>query len=838
MVNVANLRHKSFGDIGACQNYAALIINLNDVAVGNAALFGFLRIYPQRLILVSVLGANLHGLNLAVPDNIVALGVNAPAAVVRHAKEGILLGSLGGKTLIMGLALLYPVGDGRPFGVVGHKGLDVLAGILKKAGGGGELVVFGVSPEVIKTGGFFLCVGVAGNNENLALSEFIPAHGVLAAGGLVEEAHALCLGKTACVGVHILLTQLFADLNANVKVAEAFAYGLNGGLFQIDALENTAGVIIAYVGQLMLGGNGQDEVGEVAIVLKPGMLDDEGFNAGVSVGIYEHIAVVPAGNVAGGGGPKHVNSGLAGTGVNYFLKLIDIGGLAEVVLVRYLAGGEHMHSVPLGVAVHDGLLHEAAGDKLGGSGELLEKVNKLGSSLLLLGGEDEALHVDGVGQVALDGAQSVANMGHGNALHGGEGNGEVFCPHVPFNHLGLMNTGAAKTLHTQQHNLKTGGLAGIGAADIAAAVAVADAGGVLCPVAGKSLDGPGLHAAFLACPFGSLGNAVLLAHNVGHELIEAIGVGGDVFLVVGLLGEPGVGNGQLHGGIGVGEYGNPLVRMDSGAIVKVGADVNLLYAKLGEPETKAGGQVHTEAQRGNLGVAAPEKKTVGILGHVGDEVGGGSHFANGLAAPNVLSTPIPAFPGVHVAHLQGVAAQKGEHTVGAAVAGGDVLAFAVHIAFAENGLGAIGALHAQQLVCANLGSLVPGNADIAALAAVLGIALTLGVPVNALEGILNAVGGVNAGLVAKTEMGGGDALGRRKGRASCFHSPGVAVGFCIFGVIVVGTDAGHFTLVGVHHAKAAAFRAHKAEADNALMFRLKFVTQVRIPPSLPALDVI
>ena len=68
------------------------------------------------------------------------------------------------------------------------------------------------------------------------------------------------------------------------------------------------------------------------------MLDNEGLDGGIAVSIHEHVAVVPAGNVAGCGGPEHMNSGLAGTGINYFLKLIDIGGLAIVVLVRHLAG--------------------------------------------------------------------------------------------------------------------------------------------------------------------------------------------------------------------------------------------------------------------------------------------------------------------------------------------------------------------------------------------------------------------------------------------------------------------------------------------------------------------
>ena len=576
----------------------------------------------------------------------------------------------------------------------------------------------------------------------------------------------------------------------------------------------------------MLGGHGQDDVGEVAVVLHPGVLGHDGLDGGVLIGLHEQVAVVPTGDVAGGVGPDHVDPALARTGVDDLVELELVGGLPVVVLVGHLAGGEHVHAVPLGVAVHDGLVHQAAGDELGGGGQLLEQLHQLGHLLLLLGGEHEALHVDLVGQVALDGTQGVTDMGHGHRLDRGEGDGEVLGPHVPLDHLGLVDAGLAQAAHTQQHDLQTGGLGGVGAADEAAAVAVEDADGALGPVAGQSLDSIDGHAALLAGPLGGLGNAVLPAHHIVHELVKAVGVLGDILLVIGLFLQPEIGDGQLKRRVGVGQHGDPLVGVDRGGIVQVGADENGLDAQFTEPEAQPAGQMHAEAQRGDLGVAAPVQQAVAVLGHVGDQIGLRGHLAHRLAAPDMLGAPVPALPGVHVAHLQGIAAHQGQQTVGTAVAGRHILALAVHIGLAQHRLGAIGLLHAHQLVGADLGRFVPADADILALAAILGIALPLGVPVHPLQGIADAVLGVHPGLIAQAEVGGQHPVGRGEGAAPGLHGPGVAVLLHILLIIEVGADPGDLAVVGVHIHQTAALRSHQAEADDILNIRLELVAQI------------
>ena len=352
-----------------------------------------------------------------------------------------------------------------------------------------------------------------------------------------------------------------------------------------------------------------------------------------------------------------------------------------------------------------------------------------------------------------------------------------------------------------------------------------DADGALGPVPGQGLDGVDGDAALLAGPGGGLGHAVLLAHDVGHELVKAVGVPGDILLVIGPLGEPEVGDGQLHGRVGVGQDGDPLVGVDGGAVVQVGTDEDGLDAQLAEPEAQPAGQVHAEAQGGDLRVTAPEQQAVAVLGHVGDEVGLGGHLAHRLTAPDVLGAPVPPLPGVHVAHLQGIAPHEGEQPVGAAVGGGHVLALAVHVRLAQHRLGAVGLLHAQQLVGADLGGLVPADADVLGLAPVLGVALPLGVPVHPLQGIAHPVSGVHPGLVAQAEVGGDHPVRGHEGAAPGLHGPGVAVLLHILLVVEVGPHPGDFPVVGIHVHQAAALRPHEAEADDVLNVRLEFVAQ-------------
>jgi hypothetical protein len=64
-----------------------------------------------------------------------------------------------------------------------------------------------------------------------------------------------------------------------------------------------------------------------------------------------------------------------------------------------------------------------------------------------------------------------------------------------------------------------------------------------------------------------------------------------VLFVVRPLVQPHVGDGQVERGIGVGQDGDPLVGVDGGAVVQLGADVDGLDADLSEPCRRDGWRV-------------------------------------------------------------------------------------------------------------------------------------------------------------------------------------------------------------------------------------------------------
>ena len=360
------------------------------------------------------------------------------------------------------------------------------------------------------------------------------------------------------------------------------------------------------------------------------------------------------------------------------------------------------------------------------------------------------------------------------------------------------------------------------------AVAVDEAGGLLGPVAGQRLDGEVGDAALLGGPGRRLGHTVLFAQDVVLELLEAVGVGGDVLLVVGAFGDPHVGDGELQRGVGVGKDGDPLVGMNRGAVVEVGADVDGLEADLGEPVAQVAREQALDGVRSGLRVAAPEQQQLAVLGDVGVEVGGRHHLPHRLAAPHVLGAPVLAFPAVQVAHLDGVAAQQREQAVGAAVAGAEVLGLAVHVGLGEHGLGPVGLLHAPQLGRHQLGGLVPGDAHVLARAPVLGVAPAGAdgprrpsrVPVHALERIAHPVLGVDPLLVGLADGAQRGAQGRIERLSLRLHLPGVEVLLVVLRLVVEGPDPRDPAVLDVHEGGGTGIsRSDEARAPDDLLVR-------------------
>ena len=189
-----------------------------------------------------------------------------------------------------------------------------------------------------------------------------------------------------------------------------------------------------------------------------------------------------------------------------------------------------------------------------------------------------------------------------------------------------------------------------------------------------------------------------------------------------------------------GQDRDPLVGVDGGRVVEVGVDVDLLDADLGPEVEQPAGELSAEAPGGGLGVAAPHDHHVAVLADVVHDVVVRGHHADEALAPHMLGAPIPAFPAVGVADLLGEAAQLVEEQRGAAVRRMDHLALAVAVALHQDGQRAVCVADALDLVGDELCGLVPGDAHVLALAAVLRVALALRVPVDPLQGVLDPVG--------------------------------------------------------------------------------------------------
>ena len=127
----------------------------------------------------------------------------------------------------------------------------------------------------------------------------------------------------------------------------------------------------------------------------------------------------------------------------------------------------------------------------------------------------------------------------------------------------------------------------------------------------------------------------------------------EIFLVEGSVLYPGIGDGKLQRGVGVGKDGDPLVGVHGIGIVHVGGDVNLLHPNLCEPEADSACHVSSPAEGSGLRVAAPEQYCIAVFGNVFNYVVLLVLLSERVHAPDMLGAPIPAFPAVGLAGLQG-----------------------------------------------------------------------------------------------------------------------------------------------------------------------------------------
>ena len=254
----------------------------------------------------------------------------------------------------------------------------------------------------------------------------------------------------------------------------------------------------------------------------------------------------------------------------------------------------------------------------------------------------------------------------------------------------------------------------------------------------------------------------------------------------------------MHRRVGVRQNGDPLVGEHGGAVVQIRADVDRLDADIAVKQAEAADLVAgAEAAGGGAGVAGFVEQQLAVLCNVGIEVGAVGHQAERLAAPEVLGSPEPALPGVRVADLHGEAAEQVEQLEHTAVGAMDHLGLAMAVALRIDGVGAIFLDDAADLALDDVEGLIPADALVAADAAGLRMALAVGIPVHALDGVQDAVRRVDALFPGDAHRAAGR-LGRRlQHLAAGFDPPGVDVLVGILPVIAERTDAENFSILHI-----------------------------------------
>ena len=193
-------------------------------------------------------------------------------------------------------------------------------------------------------------------------------------------------------------------------------------------------------------------------------------------------------------------------------------------------------------------------------------------------------------------------------------------------------------------------------------------------------------------------------------------------------------------------------------------------------------------------------------GDIRVHVGGVGHQPERFAAPDVLGAPIPTFPAVGVAHLQRVAPQQLQEPHLTAVRSVNGLGLAVAIALCEDCMGSVAIDDPPKLRDHDIQSLVPRDAHVAALAAVLGVAPTwaggsrraLRVPVHPLQRIRDAVRRVDALLVPQSHRADGRLQRRMEGLATGLDLPRLELLRTVLPVVGEGADTHDLAVFHVH----------------------------------------
>ncbi len=363
-----------------------------------------------------------------------------------------------------------------------------------------------------------------------------------------------------------------------------------------------------------------------------------------------------------------------------------------------------------------------------------------------------------------------------------------------------------------------GGVGLAAGAAFAALGAAGERGPMGGPLAGEGDDDAGFDAADLRRPAGSLGNAVALAEHVVLELVESVGAGGDVLLVVRAFFQPHIGDGQGQGRRRAGTIGDPLLAHVRRGVVVEGVDEDGLDAPIPQPQAPDGRVGAAIDAVGGVGVVAPRDQELGVAERILEQV-----VVLGVAQPPVVAVgvgraPVPAFPAVGVVEDVG----EPDHVEEAgprsrAVA--EVPPVVVGGGPGHDRLGAVIGADALHLAGDEVESFVPADPLVARLAAILLIAVAVGIEIHPLHGVEDPFVGIHAGPLHQGER-----------RHAGFAERGVLLSIHVDGprgsVRLVEDERPHLgdlPLLHVHSDRAAARATYKGLLCHPLSFLERLV---------------
>jgi hypothetical protein len=185
------------------------------------------------------------------------------------------------------------------------------------------------------------------------------------------------------------------------------------------------------------------------------------------------------------------------------------------------------------------------------------------------------------------------------------------------------------------------------------------------PLPGERGDGPRRNPADRFGPFGSPGGSAPLSKDVALPLLEAERARADVIVIVGVLGQPDIGDRLGQGRVRARPGGDPLVAVDTAREIIMGIDEDLLDPGLLEPDAPDRRFLPGIQAARRVGIRAPVDDELRMFQSVFEQVVLLGHAEPPEKPVGVRRAPVPPLPAVGVVIDQGEAQQMHEPEIDA-----------------------------------------------------------------------------------------------------------------------------------------------------------------------------